>query len=50
MVHSRLPWLNVPGFFGFIRAKTMAFFVRKLRENIRCVVGGETITNIKTRY
>ncbi len=39
--------------FGFIRVKTMANFHKgtwKLREKIRCVVGGEIITNIKTRY
>ncbi len=39
--------------FGFIRVKTMAN-IRKgiwtLREIIRCVVAGEIITNIKTRY
>ncbi len=36
--------------FGFIRSKTMAYFRRgtwKLRENIRCVVGGEVL-DIKT--
>ncbi len=39
--------------FGFIRVKTMANFRKgtwKLRENIRCIVGGEIITNIKTHY
>ncbi len=39
--------------FGFIRVKTMANFhkgIWKLRENIRHVVGGEIITNIKTCY
>ncbi len=53
MVNLRLPWLQVPGFFCFIRVKTMANFRKgtwKLRENIRCVVVGEMITNIKTRY
>ncbi len=40
-------------FFGFISVKTMANFRKwtwKLGENIRCVGGGEIITDIKARY
>ncbi len=48
MVNLRLQWLQEP-----FRVKTMANFHKgtwKLWENIRCVVGGEIITDIKTRY
>ncbi len=54
MVNLWLPWLQEPWFFfGFIRVKTMANFRKwtwKLGENIRCIGGGELITDIKTRY
>ncbi len=39
--------------FIYIRVKTMANFRKgpwKLRVNIRCIGGGEIITDIKTRY
>ncbi len=50
MVNLRLPWLQD---FFCVRIKTMANFRKgtwKLRENIRCVGGGEIITDIKTHY
>ncbi len=54
MVHLWLPYLQEPCFFLFIiSVKTMANFPEgtwKLRENIRCVGGGEIITDIKTCY
>ncbi len=52
MVNLRLPWVQEPCFF-IIHVKTMAN-VRKgtwnIGENIRCVGGGEIITDIKTCY
>ncbi len=44
MVNFLLPWLQEQWFFGFIPVKTMADFRKgtcTLRENIRCVGGGE---------
>ncbi len=55
MVNLRLQWLatTMIYFYFFIRVKTMANFRKgtwKLGEIIRCVGGGEIITDIKTRY
>ncbi len=36
--------------FGFIRVKTMANFRKGTWNSLLDVVGGEIITNIKTRY
>ncbi len=51
MVKLRLPWLQEPRMFSFFCVKTMANFCTgtwKLRENMRCIGGGEVITDINT--
>ncbi len=51
MVNLRLPWLQEPWFLVlFVLMANFRKGTWKLGENIRCVGGGEIITDIKTRY
>ncbi len=52
MVNLRLPWLQESLFVVLFVLKPWLIFVREHgnSNNIRCVGGGEIITDIKTRY